>query len=311
MLEEILRYFPEKLENKLSEEIKDKLDSLEEIRLRVDRPIVLKFRDTDKVIKYNVTTEDILSTLQILCENSIYSYQNQIAEGFITIKGGHRIGISGSCAIEDGKVINIRYIYSLNFRIARQVIGSSNLVLKHILNLENNSIYNTLIISAPGTGKTTILRDIIRQLSTGIKEIKFLAINVGVVDERGEIAAMYKGIPQNDIGIKTDIIENVSKSIGIKMLIRSMAPKVIVADEIGKREDIEAIHYAICSGCRGIFTAHGSNFADVSLNPVIHNLIETHTIERLVFLDEKEKGKVKEMYALNEKNGEYEKTGEK
>lgn len=311
MLEEILGYFPEKLENKLSEEIKDKLDSLEEIRLRVDRPIVLKFRDTDKVIKYNVTTEDILSTLQILCENSIYSYQNQIAEGFITIKGGHRIGISGSCAIENGKVINIRYIYSLNFRIARQVIGSSNLVLKHILNLENNSIYNTLIISAPGTGKTTILRDIIRQLSTGIKEIKFLAINVGVVDERGEIAAMYKGIPQNDIGIKTDIIENVSKSIGIKMLIRSMAPKVIVADEIGKREDIEAIHYAICSGCRGIFTAHGSNFADVSLNPVIHNLIETHTIERLVFLDEKEKGKVKEMYALNEKNGEYEKTGEK
>ena len=311
MLDEILGYFPEKLENKLSEEIKDKLDSLEEIRLRVNRPIVLKFRDTDKVIKYNVTTEDILSTLQILCENSIYSYQNQIAEGFITIKGGHRIGISGSCAIEDGKVINIRYIYSLNFRIARQVIGSSNLVLKHILNLENNSIYNTLIISAPGTGKTTILRDIIRQLSTGIKEIKFLAINVGVVDERGEIAAMYKGIPQNDIGIKTDIIENVSKSIGIKMLIRSMAPKVIVADEIGKREDIEAIHYAICSGCRGIFTAHGSNFADVSLNPVIHNLIETHTIERLVFLDEKEKGKVKEMYALNEKNGEYEKTGEK
>ncbi len=311
MLEEILGYFPEKLENKLSEEIKDKLDSLEEIRLRVDRPIVLKFRDTDKVIKYNVTTEDILSTLQILCENSIYSYQNQIAEGFITIKGGHRIGISGSCAIEDGKVINIRYIYSLNFRIARQVIGSSNLVLKHILNLENNSIYNTLIISAPGTGKTTILRDIIRQLSTGIKEIKFLAINIGVVDERGEIAAMYKGIPQNDIGIKTDIIENVSKSIGIKMLIRSMAPKVIVADEIGKREDIEAIHYAICSGCRGIFTAHGSNFADVSLNPVIHNLIETHTIERLVFLDEKEKGRVKEMYALNEKNGEYEKTGEK
>lgn len=311
MLDEILGYFPEKLENKLSEEIKDKLDSLEEIRLRVNRPIVLKFRDTDKVIKYNVTTEDILSTLQILCENSIYSYQNQIAEGFITIKGGHRIGISGSCAIEDGKVINIRYIYSLNFRIARQVIGSSNLVLKHILNLENNSIYNTLIISAPGTGKTTILRDIIRQLSTGIKEIKFLAINVGVVDERGEIAAMYKGIPQNDIGIKTDIIENVSKSIGIKMLIRSMAPKVIVADEIGKKEDIEAIHYAVCSGCRGIFTAHGSNFADVSLNPVIHNLIETHTIERLVFLDEKEKGRVKEMYALNEKNGEYEKTGEK
>lgn len=308
---EILKYFPEKIEKQIENDIKDKFDTLEEIRLRVERPIVLKFSDTDKVIKYNVTTEDVLSTLQILCENSIYSYQNQIAEGFITVKGGHRIGISGSCAIENGKVINIRYIYSLNFRVARQVIGSSNSSLRHILNLETNSIYNTLIVSAPGTGKTTILRDIIRQLSTGIKEIKFLAINVGIVDERGEIAAMYKGIPQNDIGIKTDIVENVSKNVGIRMLIRSMSPKVIVADEIGKKEDIEAIHYAVCSGCRGIFTAHGSSFEDISLNPVIHNLIETHTIERLIFLDEKEKGKVKELYALNRKNGEYEKTGEK
>lgn len=310
-MEEILNYFTEKISIQLENEIKDKFDTLEEIRLRVERPIVLKFKDNDKVIKYNVTTEDILSTLQILCENSIYTYQGQIAEGFITVKGGHRVGISGSCAIENGKVINIKYIYSLNFRIARQVIGSSNLVLRHILNLESNNIYNTLIVSAPGTGKTTILRDIIRQLATGIKEIKFLAINVGVVDERGEIAAMYKGIPQNDIGIKTDIMENVSKNIGIRMLIRSMAPKVIVADEIGKREDIEAIHYAVCSGCKGIFTAHGSTFEDISLNPVIHNLIETHTIDRLIFLDEKEKGKIKELYALNKKNGEYEKTGEK
>ena len=310
-MEEILNYFTEKISIQLENEIKDKFDTLEEIRLRVERPIVLKFKDNDKVIKYNVTTEDILSTLQILCENSIYTYQGQIAEGFITVKGGHRVGISGSCAIENGKVINIKYIYSLNFRIARQVIGSSNPVLRHILNLESNSIYNTLIVSAPGTGKTTILRDIIRQLSTGIKEIKFLAINVGIVDERGEIAAMYKGIPQNDIGIKTDIMENVSKNIGIRMLIRSMAPKVIVADEIGKREDIEAIHYAVCSGCKGIFTAHGSTFEDISLNPIIHNLIETHTIDRLIFLDEKEKGKIKELYALNKKNGEYEKTGEK
>lgn len=310
-MEEILNYFTEKISIQLENEIKDKFDTLEEIRLRVERPIVLKFKDNDRVIKYNVTTEDILSTLQILCENSIYTYQGQIAEGFITVKGGHRVGISGSCAIENGKVINIKYIYSLNFRIARQVIGSSNPALRHILNLENNSIYNTLIVSAPGTGKTTILRDIIRQLASGIKEIKFLAINVGVVDERGEIAAMYKGIPQNDIGIKTDIMENVSKNIGIRMLIRSMAPKVIVADEIGKREDIEAIHYAVCSGCKGIFTAHGSTFEDISLNPVIHNLIETHTIDRLIFLDEKEKGKIKELYALNKKNGEYEKTGEK
>lgn len=151
-MEEILKYFPEKIEIQLRNDVKD-FDNLEEIRFRVNRPIVLKFNDMDKVIKYQIGTEEVLAILQSLCENSIYSYQNQIAEGFITIKGGHRIGISGSCAIENGKVINIRYIYSLNFRIARQVIGCSNKVLKHILNLESNNIYNTLIVSAPRNWK--------------------------------------------------------------------------------------------------------------------------------------------------------------
>lgn len=151
-MEEILKYFPEKIEIQLRNDVKD-FDNLEEIRFRVNRPIVLKFNDMDKVIKYQIGTEEVLAILQSLCENSIYSYQNQIAEGFITIKGGHRIGISGSCAIENGRVINIRYIYSLNFRIARQVIGCSNQVLKHILNLESNNIYNTLIVSAPRNWK--------------------------------------------------------------------------------------------------------------------------------------------------------------
>ena len=151
-MEEILKYVPEKIEIQLRNDVKD-FDNLEEIRFRVNRPIVLKFNDMDKVIKYQIGTEEVLAILQSLCENSIYSYQNQIAEGFITIKGGHRIGISGSCAIENGKVINIRYIYSLNFRIARQVIGCSNQVLKHILNLESNNIYNTLIVSAPRNWK--------------------------------------------------------------------------------------------------------------------------------------------------------------
>lgn len=151
-MEEILKYFPEKIELQLQNDVKD-FENLEEIRFRVNRPIVLKFNDMDKVIKYQVSTEEVLAILQSLCENSIYSYQNQIAEGFITIKGGHRIGISGSCAIENRKVINIRYIYSLNFRIARQVVGCSNQVLRHILNLESNSIYNTLIVSAPRNRK--------------------------------------------------------------------------------------------------------------------------------------------------------------
>ncbi|MBR3697288.1 MAG: hypothetical protein IKM97_03365 [Clostridia bacterium] len=123
-MEEILNYFPSKIQEILIGEVKDKYNNLEEIRLRVNRPIILKFTDFEKVIKYVVSCEEINGTLQAICENSIYTYQNEIAEGFITIKGGNRVGISGSCVVENGKVININYIYSLNFRIAREIIGS-------------------------------------------------------------------------------------------------------------------------------------------------------------------------------------------
>lgn len=153
MKNNILKYFPEKLENLISEEVLDKLGSLEEIRLRAGRPLILKMTDNEKIIKYKVTTEDILSSMQYICENSIYSYQNQIASGFVTVKGGHRVGISGSCVVENGKVININYIYSLNFRVAKEILGCSDKVLKEILNLDKNTIYNTLIVSAPGARK--------------------------------------------------------------------------------------------------------------------------------------------------------------
>lgn len=152
-MEEVLSYFPSKIQKIILEEAKDKFNNLEEIRLRINRPIVLKFTDNEKVVKYLTSIEEINGTLQAICENSIYTYQNEIAEGFITIKGGNRVGISGSCVVENGKVININYIYSLNFRIAREIIGSANKILKFILDIENNTIYNTLIVSKPGCRK--------------------------------------------------------------------------------------------------------------------------------------------------------------
>ena len=152
-MEEILKYFPDSIRKKISEEYLDKFNELEEIRIRASRPIILKLCNEEKVLKYSVSTDEILNCLQLLCENSIYSYQNQIINGFITIKGGHRVGITGECVFEDEKIVNIDYIFSLNFRIARQIIGSGNRILKYILDLENNDVFNTLIISPPGSRK--------------------------------------------------------------------------------------------------------------------------------------------------------------
>lgn len=136
-----------------------------------------------------------------------------------------------------------------------------------------------------------MLRDLVRNISNGIEDIGFEGISVGLIDERGELAALYKGIPQNDIGIRTDIMENVPKPIGIKMLIRSMAPKVIVADEIGTSNDVEAIKEAVSSGVKGIFTAHGNSTQDLLSNPVLKSLIQNRVIERTIFLKRiKEKG---------------------
>lgn len=286
-MDEILRYFPNKIYQIFSNLLQENpkvANELQEIRIRVDKPIILKLREKDLILQYNILQTEILQIVERLCENSIYAYKNQICEGFITIKGGHRVGLTGSCVIENGKITNIKYISSLNIRIAREVKNCSTRILREIIDIENKTIYNSIIVAPPGRGKTTILRDIIRRLSDGIEEINFRGKTCGVVDERGEIAAMYKGAPQNDVGIRTDIIENVSKNKGIHMLIRTMAPEIIACDEIGSKEDVEAIHYALYSGVKGIFTMHGKNVEDIKNNKQIYELIENREIQKIIFL---------------------------
>lgn len=175
-IEEILMYFPNKIYqiflNLFTENIKIK-DEIQEIRIRANRPIIIKLRERDLILQYEVMQNEILQIVERLCENSIYAYKNQICEGFITIKGGHRVGLTGSCVIENNKIINIKYISSLNFRIAREVLNCSTRVLREIIDIENKTIFNTIIVAPPGKGKTTVLRDIIRRLSDGIDEIKW------------------------------------------------------------------------------------------------------------------------------------------
>ena len=280
---EILDYFPVIIRQAIKDYINnEKIDLLEEVRIRVGKPVILKLRNESKILNCIINTQDILEIMEKITENSMYSYQKQICSGYITLKGGHRVGISGNVVMEEEKVININYIYSLNFRIARQIIGVSEKIVNEIM--YNNNIYNTLIISKPGAGKTTLLRDLIRNIS----KIK----TVGVVDERGEITAMYKNEPQNDMGLKVDILSNVSKSVGMNMLVRSMAPDVICADEIGTKEDIEAIKYAVTSGAKGIFTAHGDSMESVEKSPILKELLELNVIDKIIILNKENRDKI-------------------
>ena len=154
---DLFSYFPEEISSEINEFFKtdteEKTRAIEEIRLRIERPIILKFNKIEIVLNTFVKQEMILKTLEKICDNSIYSFQNQIKEGFITIKGGHRIGITGNCVIENDRVSNISHISSLNFRIAKQILGASDKIIKYVINTQNNDIYSTLIVSPPGVRK--------------------------------------------------------------------------------------------------------------------------------------------------------------
>lgn len=289
-MEYILKCLPTQLAKLILEH---NIQKLEEIRIRANKPVILKLRQVEIVLNYTITTNEIIGILQSICNNSIYTYQNQICNGFITLPGGNRVGIAGNVVIKDGQVSNISYIYSLNFRISHQINGASDNILKYVLDTENNTIFNTLIVSPPGAGKTTIIRDLAKRISNGINEINFRGLDVSIIDERGEIAAMTKGIIFNDVGIRTDVLDNVPKSIGIRMAVRSMAPKVIIADEIGNKDDVNIINYAICSGVKCIFTAHGSDMEDLLKNNEINKIINLQLFSKIIFLDEKQKGKIK------------------
>ena len=300
MLSEVLEYFPLNIKDEVNSFVYSKniQDKVEEIRLRINKNISLKVEQDIIIMNYMLSLKEMQTIFANICEKSIYSYTKQISEGFITIKGGNRVGIVGSAVLENEKLINLNYISSLNFRISRQIKDVSEPFLKYIVDIENNAIFNTIIGSPPGGGKTTILRDLTRKISNGIEEINFCSKICGLIDERGEIAAMYKGIPQNDIGNNTDVITNINKSKGILMLLRSMSPQVIICDEIGTKEDVMAIEMATLSGTKGIFTMHCSSIQELLQNQNLKTILEKKLIQRVIILDSKNKGKIKEVLKI-------------
>lgn len=288
-LEIVLEYLPITIKKEIEPLINMQNIKIEEIRLRSNKPLMLKIGQETRAVDYIVKQSEVLQAFERICENSVYTYTRQICDGYITIKGGNRVGIVGSAVLDNGRVININYISSLNFRVARQQIGCSNFIIKDIIDEQTGDVYNTLIVSPPGCGKTTLLRDIVRNISNKGK-------TVGVVDERGEIAAMYKGIPQNDIGNRTDVIDNMPKPEAMRILVRSMCPDVIACDEIGSVEDINAIDYAMCSGVKGIFTAHGKDIDEINRNYELSKLLNKHVFERIILLNPEKRGEAKCIY---------------
>ena len=296
----VFDFLPDKVNRIINDEYKENGNKfLEEIRIRINKRVSLKYGQENIFINYVITKEEMESILEKIFKESRYTYQNEIVNGFVTIDGGHRIGLTGEVIIDDGKIININNISSLNIRISRMIRDVSTFLDEYIV--DDNSICNTLIVSIPGQGKTTILKDLIRRISDGkIKGLKNL--NVSVVDERGELANDTDKDGKVNLGERTDVISNISKDKGMKMLIRSMAPNVIVVDEIGTKEDVDAIKYAVTSGIKGIFTAHGDSFEKLLKSPILRELIDLNIIDRIIVLSNTEKGKVEECFE-NTKEG--------
>ena len=264
------------------------LNEVIEIRLRINSPVLIKTLKRELFLdeKIIITKKDIDDILGNLTKNSIHAFENEINKGYITIEGGHRVGISGDCIYDKEELKGFKNITSLNIRIAKEFPGCSNKSIKHLITPDKN-IYNTLIIGPPLSGKTTLIRDVARNLSDGFKAPYFEGCDVTLIDERGEISAVYNGIPQMNTGRRTDVLSYCRKSDGFFMSIRALSPKVIISDELGSVEDFEIVQYALKSGVKIVTTAHGFSLDDVKRNLYLRNILNDNFFERAIILNKR------------------------
>jgi len=302
----------------MSKKYKDKLI---ELRLRKHMHVICNFVENDlylcrdgRLLKINAFTNlnqlsDILvmddnewtKTIQLVTSNSLYALEKELKSGFITIKGGHRVGIVGKSVYQEGKLTTQSQISSLNFRICRYIGGISKMLMPYIIVKEKDMLCseNVLIISPPGLGKTTILRDIARMLSCGCSKLAFKGCRVSIIDERSEIAACYDGVPQFDLGPRTDVLDGCDKKDGIIIAIRSMSPDVVIVDEIGTQDDADAIYEARKSGVKVIATAHAKDIKQACTRMILKELIAAEVFDLVITLGHsKGIGTVESVYCI-------------
>ncbi len=270
-----------------------KEEKLEEIRMRIGQPVALRYLNHEYGLTGSgrltehlnegicITADQMAAVLEALSGYSLYAFAEETRQGFFTIPGGHRVGIAGKAVLENGRVHSIRNISFLNIRFSHEKKGCSDKVLPYLF--ENGNLCDTLLIGPPRCGKTTLLRDLIRQISNGTSLHR--GMTVGVVDERSEIGGSYLGIPQNEIGCRTDLLDGCRKSEGMLMLLRAMAPEVIAADELGNEEDRYAIESVFHCGCHLIATVHGISLEDSSRSPLLCALFKQKLFQRYIVLN--------------------------
>lgn len=294
-IEEITNFMPPNISFIINRITKDIIYKAEEIRLRLGRPLMICGDGWDYCINecgqpvtdvdysYFITKNDINSASEIIQNFSAYSFNEELRNGYITIPGGHRIGITGKTVLENENIKTIKDISFINYRIARSIFGAADKVIKYIID-EDLNIFNTIIISPPQCGKTTLIRDMVRQLSDGIQELRFKGKKIGLIDERSEIAACFMGKPRNDVGYRTDVLDACPKAKGIIIMIRSMSPEIIATDEIGKVEDADALLEAVNAGVKVISTIHGKNIDDLYKKAELKR-VHNNIFERIIVLN--------------------------
>ncbi|MEJ6950077.1 stage III sporulation protein AA [Natronospora cellulosivora (SeqCode)] len=286
----VLDFLPINISNFIEEDKRIEIDDIIEIRLRINQKLQILTRENEIVPKdnsgknYIVEKKDLERSFLILSKNSYYALERQIAEGFITIPGGHRVGFTGQAVLEKGKIKSLKNINFINYRISHEIIGLANDLFLKIYNQKENRVYNTMLIGPPLCGKTSLLRDLIRIISDGDACIKFKGKKIGLVDERSEIAGAYNAIPQNNIGSRTDLLDNCPKAAGMMLLIRSMSPEVIAVDEIGSKEDVLAVQEAISAGVSLLTTVHGQDLDCIMIRPFVKELFNIKVFERYIIL---------------------------
>ncbi|MGM9987094.1 MAG: stage III sporulation protein AA [Bacillaceae bacterium] len=264
--------------------LNDIVEPLEEIRVRIGRSLECIGNSKAMLLSYTVTERDGAFLLNQLSQYSLYTLEEELKRGFVTIVGGHRIGLAGKVVTDKGSVKMIRDITSYNIRIATERVGIANQYLPYLFQA---GWQNTLIIGAPQTGKTTLIRDIARMVSEGIDR-KYPSAKVGIVDERSEITGSVKGIPTFHLGQRVDVLDACPKAEGMMMMIRSMSPEVLIVDEIGRSEDTVAIMEAIHSGVTVIATAHGHELEDIKKRPALYELFQQEAFKRIIILSRRD-----------------------